>query len=145
VTAPASARGKVVTRAAARGLATAWRAHGLRVVLTEGVFDLLHVGHLRALAAARAQGDRLVVAVHDDASARAQEGEGHPVVLADDRALMVAALRGVDAVVVIDEPDGEAWRRELAADAYAPSSADVAEAGAELIERIRRIGSRRDA
>src|SRR3974390_1743354 len=75
----------------------AWRDAGERVVLANGVFDLVHVGHARYLAAARALGERLIVAVNGDASAAALKGPGRPIVLAFDRARVVAALRGVDA------------------------------------------------
>jgi len=83
--------------------AHAWRAAGERVVLANGVFDLLHVGHARYLAAARALGERLVVAVNGDASAAALKGAGRPVVAAADRAALVAAMRGVDAVMIFEE------------------------------------------
>lgn len=71
-----------------------------RVVLANGLFDLLHVGHLRYLRAARGLGDVLVVAVNDDRSARRLRGPGRPVVGARDRARLIAALECVDAVVV---------------------------------------------
>lgn len=144
MTAPARARDRVVTREDARRLAADWRGRGERVVLTDGVFDLLHVGHLRFLGAARSQGDRLIVAILDDAAARALEGEGHPVVLAHDRARMVAALRGVDAVVVVGDPSVDGLRHELEHDVYLRGSVFRDEPGEALIERIRRIGTRRD-
>jgi D-glycero-beta-D-manno-heptose 1-phosphate adenylyltransferase len=71
-----------------------------RVVLANGLFDLLHVGHVRYLRAARALGEILVVAVNDDRSARRLRGPGRPLVPAADRARIVAALAGVDAVVL---------------------------------------------
>lgn len=71
-----------------------------RVVLANGLFDLLHVGHLRYLRGARRLGELLVVAVNDDRSARALRGAGRPIVPARDRARLVAAVRGVDLVVV---------------------------------------------
>lgn len=71
-----------------------------RVVLANGLFDLLHVGHVRYLRAARRLGDILVVAVNDDRSARLLRGPGRPIVAATDRARMVAALEGVDYVVL---------------------------------------------
>jgi rfaE bifunctional protein nucleotidyltransferase chain/domain len=71
-----------------------------RVVLANGLFDLLHVGHLRYLRGARRLGDLLVVAVNDDRSARALRGPGRPIVPARDRARLVAAARGVDLVVI---------------------------------------------
>ncbi len=73
---------------------------GARVVLANGLFDLLHVGHLRYLRGARAMGDLLVVAVNDDRSARRLKGPGRPIVPARDRARIVAAVRWVDAVVL---------------------------------------------
>jgi rfaE bifunctional protein nucleotidyltransferase chain/domain len=71
-----------------------------RVVLANGLFDLLHVGHLRYLRAARRQGDLLVVAVNDDRSARKLRGPGRPLVPARDRARLVAAVRGVGCVLL---------------------------------------------
>jgi len=76
------------------------RRGGRRVVLANGLFDLLHVGHLRYLRGARRLGDFLVVAVNDDRSARALRGPGRPIVPARDRARLVAAVRGVDLVVI---------------------------------------------
>ena len=73
---------------------------GARLVLANGLFDLLHVGHLRYLHGARRQGEVLLVAVNDDASARALRGAGRPLVPARDRAALVAAVRGVDRVLV---------------------------------------------
>jgi D-glycero-beta-D-manno-heptose 1-phosphate adenylyltransferase len=71
-----------------------------RIVLANGLFDLLHVGHVRYLRAARRLGDCLVVAVNDDRSARRLRGPGRPIMPARDRARIVAALRAVDAVVL---------------------------------------------
>jgi rfaE bifunctional protein nucleotidyltransferase chain/domain len=93
-----------MTLEAARGAVRAWREQGEKIVLANGVFDLLHVGHARYLAGARALGTRLIVAVNGDASAARLKGVGHPVMPASDRARLVAALRGVDAVVVFDDP-----------------------------------------
>ena len=76
------------------------RAAGLSIVFANGCFDLLHVGHVRFLHAAAAEGDRLIVAVNDDRSVAALKGPGRPILGAADRAALVAALRGVDYVVV---------------------------------------------
>lgn len=76
------------------------RVRGVRVVFTNGHFDLLHVGHVRSLQAARACGDALVVGVNDDASTTARKGVARPIVPAAERAEVLAALRCVDAVVV---------------------------------------------
>lgn len=78
---------------------------GRRVVLTNGVFDLLHVGHLRYLEAARAHGDVLVVAVNSDASTRAYKGPTRPIIPEDERAELVGGLECVDYVVVFEERD----------------------------------------
>ncbi len=79
------------------------RRDGKVIVFTNGVFDLLHPGHLRYLEAARRHGDLLVVAVNSDRSVRAIKGESRPVTPEDERAEMLAALSCVDAVVVFDE------------------------------------------
>ena len=81
------------------------RAAGAKVVLANGVFDLIHVGHVRYLEAARAHGDVLVVAVNSDASTRAYKGPARPIVPEAERAEMVAALAAVDFVVIFGEPD----------------------------------------
>ena len=80
------------------------RAAGRTVAFANGVFDLLHVGHVRYIEAAAAEGDRLIVAVNDDASVRKLKGEGRPILTAADRAELVAALRAVDYVVIFPEP-----------------------------------------
>ena len=76
------------------------RAQGRTIALANGVFDLLHVGHIRYLEGAKAEADRLVVAVNDDESVRALKGPGRPVMKESDRAELIAALRCVDYVVV---------------------------------------------
>ena len=83
---------------AAARWADAQRQQGRRIVLANGVFDLLHVGHVRYLGAARALGDALVVAVNSDASVRRLKGQGRPIMSAAERAELVGALRPVDAV-----------------------------------------------
>jgi len=94
-----------------------WREAGQRLVLTNGTFDVLHVGHVRYLGAARRMGDILVVGVNSDASVRGYKGPGRPVVPQDERAEIVAALRCVDYAVVFDEPTAvglvEALRPEV--------------------------------
>jgi rfaE bifunctional protein nucleotidyltransferase chain/domain len=79
------------------------RAAGRTMALANGCFDLLHVGHVRYLQAAAREADRLVVAVNDDRSVRALKGPGRPVLPADERAEIVAAIRGVDYVVVFGD------------------------------------------
>ena len=103
----AASAGRVMTLAAAERAARAWRKRGETIVLANGLFDLIHVGHARYLEGARALGTRLIVAVNGDGSAARLKGPGHPVMPAADRARLVAALRGVDAVVVFDDPSVE--------------------------------------
>ena len=86
---------------------------GVRVVLANGLFDLLHVGHLRYLRGARALGDFLVVAVNDDRSARRSRGPGRPIMAGRDRARLVASLEGVGAVVLFGEASVAALLRRL--------------------------------
>jgi rfaE bifunctional protein nucleotidyltransferase chain/domain len=95
---------KVVTREQAAQRAAEARAAGQRVVLTNGVFDLLHVGHLRYLQAARALGDLLIVGVNSDASTRGNKGPARPLVSEDERAELLAGLSCVDLVVPFGEP-----------------------------------------
>ena len=81
-------------------LVAADRAAGRSIALANGVFDLLHVGHIRYLQGAAAEADVLVVAINDDASVRMLKGEGRPVMPQSDRAELVAALRGVTYVTI---------------------------------------------
>jgi rfaE bifunctional protein nucleotidyltransferase chain/domain len=93
----------IVSRAELVELVAADRRAGRTVAFANGCFDLLHVGHVRYLQAAAAEADRLVVAVNDDGTA-AKKGPGRPIMKAEDRAALVAALRGVDYVVIFPEP-----------------------------------------
>lgn len=110
---------KVLARDRAVEIARDARAAGKRVVLANGVFDLLHVGHARYLAGARALGDLLMVAVNGDRSAHALKGNGRPVQDARERATLVAALRVVDHVVIFEEPSVDALLETLAPDVHA--------------------------
>jgi D-glycero-beta-D-manno-heptose 1-phosphate adenylyltransferase len=94
-------------------------ARGRKVVLANGAFDLLHVGHVRYLEGAKALGDVLVVAVNSDSSVRAAKGDGRPVIPARERAELVGALRCVDHVLVFDEPDVRHIIRALKPDIHA--------------------------
>jgi D-glycero-beta-D-manno-heptose 1-phosphate adenylyltransferase len=99
-------------------LRTSWQAAGLRCVLTNGVFDLLHAGHVGYLEQARGLGDRLVVALNSDHSVRAIKGPLRPIVPEQERAALLAALRCVDAVVLFAEPTAEAVIAALRPDIY---------------------------
>lgn len=95
--------GRVLDLEGARTAAAAARAAGRRVVLANGCFDLLHVGHVRYLEGARALGDLLIVGVNSDAAVRRLKGPGRPIMPASERAEVLAALRAVDHVVVFDD------------------------------------------
>lgn len=100
-------------------LAASWRAQGKRLVLANGCFDLLHVGHVRYLHASRALGDALVVGLNSDASVRRLKGAGRPVMPAAERAELVAAVSGVDAVVIFEEDSADALIARLRPDVHA--------------------------
>jgi D-beta-D-heptose 7-phosphate kinase/D-beta-D-heptose 1-phosphate adenosyltransferase len=94
---------KTLTAEEARALGREMRENGRKLVLTNGCFDLLHVGHVRYLQAARGLGDALLVAINGDKSVRALKGEGRPLNRAEDRAELIAALECVDHVVIFPE------------------------------------------
>ena len=96
--------GRVVSRDELLRLIAGDRAAGRTIAFANGGFDLLHAGHVRYLQAAAGEADRLVVAINDDESVRALKGAGRPIVTGADRAELVAALRGVDYVVLFPEP-----------------------------------------
>ena len=96
--------GEVMSRETLAARVADQRRAGRTIAFANGVFDLLHVGHVRYLEGASREADMLVVAVNDDACVRALKGPGLPVLPAEDRAELVAALRCVDAVVVFPEP-----------------------------------------
>jgi rfaE bifunctional protein nucleotidyltransferase chain/domain len=100
-----TARSKIGTLDEVRARLAEARAAGRTVALANGCFDLLHVGHVRYLEGARAEADVLVVGVNGDASVRRLKGPERPVLPEHDRALLVAALRAVDHVVVFAEDD----------------------------------------
>ena len=95
-----------------------WRAQGLKVALANGVFDLLHVGHVRYLEAAKQLADRLVVAVNSDASTRAYKGPGRPVIPEGERAELLRALRCTDLVLIFEELDVRTVIRALKPDVH---------------------------
>jgi rfaE bifunctional protein nucleotidyltransferase chain/domain len=95
--------GRVVSRDELLASIASERAAGRTIALANGCFDLLHVGHVRYLQAAAAEADRLVVAINGDRSVAALKGKGRPILSEQDRAELVAALRGVDYVVIFHE------------------------------------------
>jgi D-beta-D-heptose 7-phosphate kinase/D-beta-D-heptose 1-phosphate adenosyltransferase len=94
---------KILSQDELLGVREGLRAAGKSLVFTNGVFDLLHVGHVRYLAEARALGDALVVAINSDRTVRELKGEGRPIVNEDERAEILAALRQVDFVTIFDD------------------------------------------
>jgi len=143
--------------------AAAERARGRRIAFANGAFDLLHVGHVRYLEAARREADWLIVGVNSDRSVSAAKGPGRPIVPERERAEIVAALACVDAVTVFDEDSPEALIRRLEPNVHAkgtdyevhsvPERAAVAAYGGrtaivgdpkdhattDVIERVRRL------
>ena len=114
-----SAQLKILNRTELRQRVEEWRRAGDRIILANGNFDLLHVGHVRYLHGAKTLGGKLVVAINSDESVRALKGEGRPVMPEDERAEIVAALADVDAVVIFPEPDVRAIIREIRPDIQA--------------------------
>ena len=112
-------KAKIVSRAELQARVAAWRRNGEQIVLANGCFDLLHVGHVRYLGGAKALGGKLIVAMNADASVRQLKGDGRPLMPANERAEIIAALADVDAVVIFDEPDVRALIREIRPDVQA--------------------------
>jgi D-glycero-beta-D-manno-heptose 1-phosphate adenylyltransferase len=157
----------ILTWDEAAALINRQRADGRRVVFTNGVFDLLHPGHIRYLAEARQQGDLLVVGVNSDRSVRSIKGPERPIVPERERAEVVAALAAVDAVVVFDEDTPHEVIRHLQPDILVKGAdwaadrivgRDIVEARggrvvriplaqgystSAIVERVRRLGTGR--
>jgi rfaE bifunctional protein nucleotidyltransferase chain/domain len=127
---------KILTREELQQQVAKWRQAGDTITLANGGFDLLHVGHVRYLRAAKQLGGRLVVAVNSDASVRALKGEGRPLIPADERAEILAALADVDAVVIFSEPDVRAIIREIRPDVHAKGTDYASETVPERAEVI---------
>ena len=117
------------------------RRRGERIVLANGCFDLLHVGHVRYLEGARREGEVLVVAVNDDEGVRRLKGEGRPLLAARDRARLVAALAAVDYAVIFAEPTVTALIEALRPDVHAKGTDYTPETVPER-EAVRAVGGR---
>jgi len=141
---------KIFSRDALKRQVEQWRANGEAITLANGCFDLLHVGHVRYLRAARKLGGRLVVAINSDESVRALKGEGRPLMPAEERAEIVAALADVDAVIIFAERDVRALVREIRPDVHAKGTDYTAESVPErdtVIEcggRVEIVGDPKD-
>jgi D-glycero-beta-D-manno-heptose 1-phosphate adenylyltransferase len=112
-------RAKIISREEAARRISAEHAAGHRVVLANGCFDLLHVGHVRYLTGAKAEADLLVVAINSDESVAKLKGPGRPVLPEQERAELVAALVAVDYVVIFSEPTVETLLEILRPDVHA--------------------------
>jgi rfaE bifunctional protein nucleotidyltransferase chain/domain len=110
---------KILERQQLRTRVEEWRGAGERIVLANGNFDLLHVGHVRYLRGAKELGGKLVVAINSDASVRELKGDGRPIMPEEERAEIIAALADVDAVVIFHELDVRALIREIRPDIQA--------------------------
>jgi rfaE bifunctional protein nucleotidyltransferase chain/domain len=142
--------GKILGREELRERVDEWRRAGERIILANGNFDLLHVGHVRYLRGAKALGGKLVVAINSDESVRALKGDGRPVTPAGERAEIVAALADVDAVVIFSELDVRALIREIHPDIqakgtdYTVESVPERDAVAEYGGRVAIVGDPKD-
>ena len=113
------AESKIVSRDELRAELARHKSRGQRVVLANGCFDTLHVGHIRYLEGARREGDVLVVGVNGDSSVCALKGPGRPILDEQARARLVAALRAVDYVVIFSEHSVESLLESLRPDLHA--------------------------
>jgi rfaE bifunctional protein nucleotidyltransferase chain/domain len=122
-----NAESKIVTSERLRELFAEHRERGQKIVLANGCFDTLHIGHIRYLEGARREGDILAVAVNSDSSVCALKGAGRPILPETARAALVGALRAVDYVVVFSEPNVEALLQDLRPDVHAKGTDYTAE------------------
>jgi rfaE bifunctional protein nucleotidyltransferase chain/domain len=141
---------KILGRRELRERVERWRASGEQIVLANGNFDLLHVGHVRYLRGAKELGGKIVVAINSDESVRALKGKGRPIMPAEERAEIVAALVDVDAVVIFPELDVRALIREIRPDIqakgtdYTKESVPERDAVAEYGGRVAIVGDPKD-
>jgi rfaE bifunctional protein nucleotidyltransferase chain/domain len=141
---------KILSREELRERVEQWRRAGEPITLANGNFDLLHVGHVRYLHGAKGLGGRLVVAVNSDESVRALKGEGRPIMPAEERAEIVAALADVDAVVIFPELDVRAIIREIHPDIqakgtdYTPDSVPERDVVTAYGGRVEIVGDSKD-
>ena len=118
---------KVLSREELKRRVAEWRSAGEQIVMANGCFDVLHVGHIRYLQAAKALGGRLIVAVNADDSVRGLKGEGRPIMPDHERAEILAALEPVDAVVIFPERDPRSLLNEIRPDIQAKGTDYTAE------------------
>jgi D-glycero-beta-D-manno-heptose 1-phosphate adenylyltransferase len=132
-----SAESKIIERTELSQLGAKLRGEGKKIVLANGCFDILHVGHVRYLAGARAEADVLVVGVNADSGVKGLKGPGRPVLNETARATLVAALREVDYVVIFPEANVEALLAELRPNVHAKGTDYTAETVPERATAVR--------
>lgn len=141
---------KILSRPALAPQVAEWRRTGDSITLANGCFDLIHVGHIRYLQAAKELGGKLIVAINSDESVRRLKGDGRPLMPADERAEILAALADVDAVVIFDEPDVRGLIREIRPDVqakgtdYTADSVPERDAMAECGGKVEIVGDPKD-
>jgi rfaE bifunctional protein nucleotidyltransferase chain/domain len=136
-----SEHSRVVNRAELINIVQMSRSQGLKIVLANGCFDVLHVGHVRYLSAAKALGDLLIVGINSDEQTRRLKGADRPLVPQEQRAEIIAALEPVDFVTVFDEPTVERLLLELKPDIHAKGS-DYTEETVPERDVVRSYGGR---
>lgn len=143
-------REKILSREGVSEILSEHRRAGRQIVFANGIFDLLHAGHVRYLRAARDEGDILAVGVNSDAGARKLKGDGRPILTERARAALVAALAAVSYVVIFDEPDVRRLLRELRPHVhakgtdYSPETVPERDVAAELGIRVAIVGDPKD-
>jgi len=133
--------GRIVTREELVDILHSDRAAGRTIAFANGCFDVLNVGHIRYLEGAKAQADRLVVAINDDQSVQTLKGPGRPILSAADRAELVSALRSVDYVMIFSERDVNELLRVLRPDVHCKGTDYTIETVPER-DTVRRYGGR---
>jgi len=141
---------KILTRDQLKRRVEKWRKSGEKVTLANGCFDVLHVGHVRYVKAAKELGGKLIVALNSDDSVRMLKGEGRPHMPENERAEIIAALADVDAVVIFSEPDVRPLIREIHPDIqakgtdYTVDSVPERDVVAEFGGRVEIVGDPKD-
>jgi rfaE bifunctional protein nucleotidyltransferase chain/domain len=141
---------KILTREQLKRRVEKWRRSGEKITLANGCFDVLHVGHVRYLHAAKELGGKLIVAVNSDESTRSLKGDGRPHMPENERAEILSALADVDAVVVFSEPNVRELIREIHPDVqakgtdYAAESVPEREVVMEFGGRVEIVGDPKD-